>query len=256
MRTSAPRNSYRAMLAFFLPLAAAQALETLRNPLLDAGISRGLDPAASLAAFGVVGSIVQLLGAAGLVIQSAFLVLVRGRQSYRFMRRYAALYISFVLVLGSLGALPGVGEGFFQHVMGASPELLPKVMTMMRIGLAIPAFNLIRLFYLAQLIHQRQIHVVWLAPATGQTLLVGLAFGLIPNLPVQAGMLGMLAWVAVAAAEAGVLYAFARRAERRSPYPPEPRDERRLDVRYATAFALPLLLTQFSLGASQPLARL
>jgi O-antigen/teichoic acid export membrane protein len=241
------------MLAFFLPLAAAQVLETLRNPLLDAGISRGLEPTVSLAAFGVVGSIVQFLGAAGLVVQSTFLVLVRGRQSYRFMQRYAALYIGFVLILASLAALPSTGEAFFRYAMGTSPELLPDVMTMMRVGLAIPAFNLIRLFFLAQLIHQRQTHVVWLAPATGQTLLVGLAFGLIPNLTVQAGLLGILAWLAVAVVEAGVLFAFARRAQRRNPYRPDPPGERRLDARYATAFAVPLLLTQFSLGASQPL---
>ena len=102
-------------------------LTTLRNPLLDAGISRGLDPATSLATFGVVGGIVQFLAAAGLVVQSAFLVLVRGRRSYRLMRRYTALYIGFVLVLASLTVLPGLGEWFFQNAMGASPELLPRV---------------------------------------------------------------------------------------------------------------------------------
>ena len=69
------------MAVFFLPLAAAQVFQTLRNPVLDAGISRAVDPETSLAVFAIVASVVQILSASGTAIQSAYLVLVRGRQS-------------------------------------------------------------------------------------------------------------------------------------------------------------------------------
>jgi len=256
-RMSAPtasRATYRTMLAFYLPLAAAQLLQGIRNPVLDAGVSRGLNPETSLAAFGVVGSLIQLLGAAGIVVQSAYLVLVRGRESYRFFRRYAALYIGFVLVLAGLVATPGLGQGFFTHVMGSAPDLVEDVMPIMRICLLVPVFNLIRLFFLAELVHRRQTHVVWMSPAVGEALMAGLALGVVPRLPVAAGIGAAAAWLLVSVAEALVMFAFARRAQRRDPYGPDAPGERRLDVRYATAFALPLVITQFTLAAGNPVA--
>ncbi len=243
------------MLAFFLPLAAAQMLQTLRNPLLDAGISRGLDPAASLAAFGVIASLIQILGAAGTVIQGAYLVLVRGRESYRFMQRYAAIYIGFVSALALLVALPGVGEGFFMHAMGAPESLLPEIMAMMRVGLLIPIFNLIRLFFLAQLVHKRRTRVVWVAPAVGEVVMAVLALGMVPHVPLAAGVAGMIAWLAMSIVETLVLYVFVRRAERDDPYAPDPPGEAKLDLGYATSFALPLVITQFSLTVGHPLTQ-
>ena len=249
----AARGGYRAMLVFFLPLAVAQVLQTLRDPILDAGISRGLDPVNSLAAFGVMGSLVNFLGAAGLVIQSAFFVLVQGRESYRFMRRYAAVYISLILLLAGLLAAPGVGPVFLRHAIGVSPELLPDVAALARISLAIPALNIVRLFFLAELAYRRQIVVLWLVPAAAQALLVALAMGMIPNVPLSAGVAGMAAWLTVTTLEAVTLGFFASRTSAHTPYPPDPAGERRLSVASVTGFALPLILTQFSLAASQPM---
>ena len=241
------------MLAFFLPLAAAQVLQTLRDPLLDAGIARGVDPVNSLAAFGVMGSLTNFLGAAGLVVQSAFLVLVHGRDSYRFMRRYAAVYIALILVLAGMLAAPGIGAAFLRHAMGVSHELLPDVTALLRIGVLLPALNIVRLFYLAELAYRRQTLVLWLVPMASQVLLVTLTMGVIPNVPLSGGVAGVLAWLAVTAIEATALAWFSSRTSARRPYPPDPEGEQRLDVAYVTVFALPLVLTQFSLAASQPL---
>ena len=248
------RNSYRAMLAFYLPLAAAQMLQGIRNPVLDAGVSRGLDPETSLAAFGVVGSLIQLLGAAGIVIQSAFLVLVRGSESYRFFRRYAAVYTVFVLILAALAATPVVGEAFFQYAMGASPDLVDDVMPIMRVAMLVPVFSLIRIFYYAELVHKRQTQVIWLAPAVGETLMAIIALAIVPQLPIAAGIGAGIAWLIVSIAEAAIMVWFARRAQRVLPYAHDPAGERALDMRYATAFALPLVITQFTLAAGTPLA--
>ena len=143
--------SYRALAVFFLPLAVAQVLQTLRNPLLDAGMSRAPDPQTSLAAFAVVASVVQILSASGTAISSAYFVLVRGQQSYRVIRSYVIVYTSVITAFAVLIALPNIGDAFFQHVMGTPEHLIPDVMTMMRISLPVPIFNLIRQFYLAQL---------------------------------------------------------------------------------------------------------
>ncbi len=245
--------TYGAMWAFFLPLAASQVLQQARHPLLDAGIARGLDPEASLAAFGVASSIVQILGAAGIAVQSAYLVLVRGRRSYVFMRRYTGFYIAGIVGLTLLTALPGVGEWFFEQVMGTSPELTPRVIQMMQIGVLIPAFNLARLFYVAQLAHLRQTRAVWAAPAVSVALLAVLALAVIPNVPVAASTAGALAWLAVAVVEALVLGWLAHRASRRVPYDDDPATDHPLDVRYVTWFILPLIVTQFSLAAGLPL---
>ncbi len=252
--TSIPAvTSYRAMAAFFLPLAAAQVLQTLRNPVLDAGISRALDPAASLAAFAVVAGVIQILSAGGTAIQSAYLVLVRGRESAALVRRYVTGYTSVVVLISVLLALPGIGEWFFRHLMGTPEALLPAVMTMMRISLAIPLFNLIRIYCLAQLAHRRRSDLVWVAPAAGEVVLVALALGVIPQLPTPGSVSGAVVWLIVAAAEGLLALALVRRVDRRAPYARDPAREAPLDVRYVTSFVVPLIITQFALTIGHPL---
>ena len=118
--------SYRAMAVFFLPLAAAQVFQTLRNPVLDAGISRAVDPETSLAAFAIVASVIQILSASGTAIQSAYLVLVRGRQSFAVIQRYMFLYMAVITCIGALFAMPGIGEGFFRYAMGTPEACFPR----------------------------------------------------------------------------------------------------------------------------------
>ena len=251
--TSAKAVTYGAMWAFFLPLAASQVLQQVRHPLLDAGIARGLEPAASLAAFGVVSGVVQILGAAGIAVQSAYLVLVHGRRSYVFMRRYTAVYTLGIVGLTLVTALPGSGPWFFEQLMGASTELTPRVVQMMQIAALVPVCNLARLFYVAQLAHLRQTRVVWVAPAVSVALLAVLALGVIPNVPVAASTAGAVAWLVIAAVEALVLGWLAHRASRRAPYGEEPHGQLPLDARQVTWFVLPLIATQFSLAAGLPL---
>ena len=251
--TSAKAVTYGAMWAFFLPLAASQVLQQVRHPLLDAGIARGLEPAASLAAFGVVSGVVQILGAAGIAVQSAYLVLVRGRRSYVFMRRYTAVYTLGIVALTLVTALPGSGPWFFEQLMGASTELTPRVVQMMQIAALVPVCNLARLFYVAQLAHLRQTRVVWVAPAVSVALLAVLALGVIPNVPVAASTAGAVAWLVIAAVEALVLGWLAHRASRRAPYGEDPPGQLPLDARQVTWFVLPLIATQFSLAAGLPL---
>ncbi|MCY4111491.1 MAG: hypothetical protein OXF96_06080, partial [Chloroflexi bacterium] len=245
--------TYSAMWAFFVPLAASQVLQQVRHPLLDAGIARGLEPAASLAAFGVVSGVVQILGAAGIAVQSAYLVLVRGRQSYHFMRRYTAVYTLGIVGLTLVTALPGSGPWFFEQLMGTPPALTPRVVQMMQIAALVPVFNLARLFYVAQLAHLRQTRVVWVAPAVSIALLTVLALGVIPTVPVAASVAGATVWLAIAAVEAVVLGWLAHRASQRAPYGDDPGGQPPLDVRQVTWFVLPLIATQFSLAAGLPL---
>ena len=250
---SAKAATYSAMWAFFLPLAASQILQQARHPLLDAGIARGIEPEASLAAFGIVSGIVQILGAAGIAVQSAYLVLVRGRRSYEFMRRYTWFYMVGILVLTLTIALPGVGEWFFERVMGTSPSLTPRVSEMMQIGVLIPVCNLARLFFVAKLAHLRQTRVVWMGPAVSIMLLAVLALAVIPNVPVAASTAGTVVWLAIALIEAVVLGWLAQRAAQRAPYDDDPATDHPLEARYVTWFILPLIATQFSLAAGLPL---
>ena len=241
------------MATFFLPLAAAQLLQTLRDPVLDAGISRALEPATSLATFAVVASVIQILSASGTAIQSAYLVLVQGKQSYSIVRRYMFIYTGMIALIAALVSLPGIGESFFRSVMGTPEHLLPDVMTMMRIVLAVPIFNLIRQFFLVQLAHQRHSHLVWIAPGIGELVLLVLALGLIPILPVPGGFSGAIAWLVVAIIEGTLSFVLARRVNRRVPYGADPNDNAPLDFRYVTVFLVPLLITQFALVIAHPL---
>ena len=241
------------MATFFLPLAAAQILQTMRNPMLDAGISRAIEPASSLAAFAVVASVIMILSASGTAIQSAYLVLVQGKQSYSVVRRYMFIYTGIIALIAILISLPGIGEGFFRTALGTPDNLLPDVMTMMRIVLAVPVFNLIRQFYLVQLAHQRHSHLVWIAPGVGELVLIVLALGVIPRLPVPGGVSGSITWLVVAIIDGALTFVLARRTNRRVPYVSDPEDNAPLDFRYVTSFLVPLLITQFALVIAHPL---
>jgi hypothetical protein len=245
--------SYRALAAFFLPLAVAQVLQALRNPLLDAGMSRAPDPQTSLAAFAVVASVVQILSASGTAISSAYFVLVRGQQSYRVIRRYVIVYTSVITAFAVLIALPNIGDAFFQHVMGTPEYLVPDVMTMMRISLPVPIFNLIRQFYLAQLAHRKHSNLVWIGPAIGEAVLVVLALGLIPLLNISGGISGAFVWMTVAVLEGFLVFGLVQRVNKHAPYPADPPDDIPLDYRYVTSFLVPLVLTQVALVSGHPL---
>lgn len=245
--------SYRALAVFFLPLAVAQVLQTLRNPLLDAGMSRAPDPQTSLAAFAVVASVVQILSASGTAISSAYFVLVRGQQSYRVIRSYVIVYTSVITAFAVLIALPNIGDAFFQHVMGTPEHLVPDVMTMMRISLPVPIFNLIRQFYLAQLAHRQHSNLVWIGPAIGEAVLVVLALGLVPMLTISGGISGAFVWMTVAVLEGLLALGFVQYVNRRAPYPDDPTTDAPLDYRYVTSFLVPLVITQVALVSGHPL---
>ena len=253
MQSSKAMMSYRAMAVFFLPLAAAQVFQTLRNPVLDAGISRAVDPETSLAAFAIVASVIQILSASGTAIQSAYLVLVRGRQSFAVIQRYMLLYMAVITCISTVFALPGIGEAFFRSAMGTPESLLPAVMTMMRISLVIPLFNLLRVFNLAQLAHRRRSHLIWVAPAVGQVVLITLGLGLVPQLPVPGIFSAAVVWVIVAVVEGLLAVALVRRVDRTAPYAPDPEGEAPLDFRYLTGFLIPLIITQFALTIGHPM---
>lgn len=241
------------MAVFFLPLAAAQVFQTLRNPVLDAGISRAVDPETSLAAFAIVASVVQILSASGTAIQSAYLVLVRGRQSFAVIQRYMLLYMAVITGISTLFALPGIGETFFRFAMGTPESLLPEVMTMMRISLAIPLFNLLRVFNLAQLAHRRRSNLIWVAPAVGQVVLIALGLGVVPQLPVPGIYSAAVVWVIVAVIEGALAVLLVRQVDRTAPYAPDPVGEAPLDFRYLTGFLIPLIITQFALTIGHPM---
>ena len=241
------------MAVFFLPLAAAQVFQTLRNPVLDAGISRAVDPETSLAVFAIVASVVQILSASGTAIQSAYLVLVRGRQSFAVIQRYMLLYMAVITGISTLFALPGIGEAFFRFAMGTPESLLPDVMTMMRISLAIPLFNLLRVFNLAQLAHRRRSNLIWVAPAVGQVVLMALGLGVVPQLPVPGIYSAAVVWVIVAVIEGVLAVLLVRQVDRTAPYAPDPAGEAPLDFRYLTGFLVPLIITQFALTIGHPM---
>ena len=253
MQSTKAVMSYRAMAVFFLPLAAAQVFQTLRNPVLDAGISRAVDPETSLAAFAIVASVIQILSASGTAIQSAYLVLVRGRQSFAVIQRYMFLYMAVITCIGALFAMPGIGEGFFRYAMGTPEALLPEVMAMMRISLVIPLFNLLRVFNLAQLAHRRRSNLIWVAPAVGQVVLMALGLGVVPQLPIPGTYSAAVVWVIVAVVEGVLAVLLVRRVDRTAPTRPDPEGEAPLDFRYLTGFLIPLIITQFALTIGHPM---
>jgi hypothetical protein len=82
-------RSARAILFFWLPLAAQWLMMAVEGPFLAAVIARLLDPAFNLAAYGVAYALAILVESPVIMLMSASIALVEGANSYRRLRNFA-----------------------------------------------------------------------------------------------------------------------------------------------------------------------
>ena len=113
----------KAILLFWLPLAATWLMMSLEGPYIAAIVARLPSAAHSLAAYGVATSLAWLIESPIMMLLSASAALVRDRASYLALRRFAFL-LNGVVTLGMIVlALPGVFPFVGERLIGLPPEI-------------------------------------------------------------------------------------------------------------------------------------
>jgi len=103
-----PQISYSKIFRFWLPLAATWLMMSIEGPFLAAVIARLADPKHNLAAYGVAFSFALIIEAPVIMILSASLALVAGKQSYFKLRRFIFFLNGTVTFIMAVCLLPPV----------------------------------------------------------------------------------------------------------------------------------------------------
>jgi len=182
---------YGPLIRFFAPLLVAALLPTVTPPILNAALARAPEPAESIAAFAVAGSVNQVVTVALWGVQPTVLALLARREDPHRIRRFANL-IGWLVLIPSAGVafIPPITQAVLGDFIGAADRvaelatlglwilaLLPPILvqeqiyssTLMNVRRTRPiaAVNVIRL----------AVMVAWVLIALNLTSLPGVAVG-------------------------------------------------------------------------------
>ncbi|MBN2633437.1 MAG: hypothetical protein JXR66_07780, partial [Bacteroidales bacterium] len=100
--------SYRKIFLFWSPLALTWLMMALEQPFLIAFIARLGEAKYNLAAFGIAGSFAMIIEAPIIMLMSASTALVRGRHSYRKLKKFTDILNAGITIIQLLFLIPPV----------------------------------------------------------------------------------------------------------------------------------------------------
>lgn len=184
-----PPLTWRAMLAFYLPLSLTSILVFLANPLVSAGLSRMPQPIPSLAVWPVVGSIGFIIRAFGLGFSEVVIALIDRPRSYGSLRRFAQLLVAASLLVFLVVAIPFLQPFWFRTLLGLSPELAQLAGRYIWLMAPLPVLAVLQSFYQGLIMHGRRTSgitesvAIYLA-ASAAVLIAGVLWGGMIGLPI------------------------------------------------------------------------
>jgi progressive ankylosis protein len=137
----------RAIVKFWLPLAATWLMMAVELPYIAAIVARMPDAAHGLAAFGVATSLAWLVESPIMMLLAASAALVRDRPSYVALRRFAAVLNIAVTAGMVVLAVPPVFRFVGERLMGLPPDISRLAQTATAILIFWPAAIGYRRFY-------------------------------------------------------------------------------------------------------------
>jgi progressive ankylosis protein len=145
----------RAILWFWVPLAATWLMMSIEGPYVAAIIARMPDAAFNLAAYGVAFALAWLVESPIMMLLTASNTLVRDRQSYFALRRFTFTLNAGVTALMIIGVVPPVFDLVTVRLMGLPPDVARLVHIATTILIPWPAAIGYRRFYQGILVRHR-----------------------------------------------------------------------------------------------------
>jgi hypothetical protein len=118
--------TYRKIFLFWGPLALTWLMMAFEQPILIAFIARLNDAKYNLAAFGIAGSFAMIVEAPVIMLMSASTTLVRGRNSYRKLKRFTDILNAGVTGIQLIILIPPVFRYIVTGLMGV-PENVARI---------------------------------------------------------------------------------------------------------------------------------
>jgi hypothetical protein len=144
--------STRRIARFWAPLAATWLMMSVEGPFLAAVIARLADPKYNLAAYGVAFSFAMLIEAPIIMMMSAAVALVTGRQAFLALRRFAYALNGLITLVMTILLLPPVFRFITESLIGLPREVAALTHGAVMILLPWPAAIGYRRFYQGVLI--------------------------------------------------------------------------------------------------------
>lgn len=247
-----PRLPARAILAFWLPLAATWLMMSVEGPYLSAIVARLADPVPSLAAFGLAFSLAWLAESPIIMLLTATTALAKDRASFLAFRRFAGLLNGAVTAALLLIVLPPVFDLLAGRLLGLPEDVARLAHRATALLVPWPAAIGYRRFYQGVLVRNRLTRrVAWgtvVRLAAMSATAAALALGTrLPGAYVAAAALSAGVVAEAAASRFMARHVVARLLAQAGPAPPPPAP------RELAAFYFPLALTSMISMATGPL---
>ena len=119
----ADRLTYRRILIFWVPLALTWLMMAIEQPFLIAFIARLDEAKYNLAAFGIAGSFAMIVEAPIIMLMSASTALVKGRNSYRKLKKFTDILNTFITAIQLIILIPPVFNFIVVRLMEVPAEV-------------------------------------------------------------------------------------------------------------------------------------
>ncbi|MHB8796933.1 MAG: hypothetical protein ACYDBY_00580 [Thermoanaerobaculia bacterium] len=243
--------STRAILAFWLPLAATWLMMSVEGPYLSAIVARLAAPVPNLAAFGVAFTLAWLAESPIIMLLTATTALVKDRASFLAFRRFATLLNGAVTATLVVLVLPPVFRFVSERLLALPPDVARLAHLATALLVPWPAAIGYRRFYQGVLVRHRMTRRVAYGTVVRLATMSATAAALATATPLPGALIAAVALSAGVVAEAGASRFMARRlvagliAESGDAVPPSQRELAR--------FYFPLALTSMISMTTAPL---
>lgn len=123
MQSQKPQLTNKKIFLFWMPLAATWLMMALEGPLLAAIIARMVEPKANLAAYGVAYAFALFFEAPVIMMLTAATALIKNKQTFLKLRRFAFGLSLLVTLTMTIGNLPPVFEVIAIDWIGLPPDI-------------------------------------------------------------------------------------------------------------------------------------
>jgi hypothetical protein len=191
-----PHLTFRAFLAFYVPLALTSLLVLLVQPIGSAALSRMPQPLESLAVWPVISGLVFMLRSLGIAYNEVVVALLDEPRSTLNLSRFAAGLAGLTTLLLVFVAATPLADFWFSRVSALSPPLAALAGGGLWLAILLPPLNAMQSWYQGAIMHQRRTRgitesVVIFLVSNGGMLWAGVVWARLPGLYVGLAALGL-----------------------------------------------------------------
>ena len=236
------RARLRQVLRFHIPLGITTVMMATSHSVISSGLARTASPETALAAFAVAMTVTNLFASPLWGTREMLISLGTDRKSMHSGIVTTSAVGVFVLGWMLLLGYTRLGYTVYVTLFGASPELFPEIVSVVRLCALLPIIYASRSWSQALLMRARKAELMTVAMVARLVLMVVLAFWLPRVEMLSSTMVGGVIWVGGMAIESLVCHVFAMRGETDSLFEDLAPGESAMTVRDCLRFLWPMMI--------------